>query len=139
MKFKLFIATLFIIFLSIIIFSCEEILKPEIEEITGVIFKVEIPLYGSSASAFILKRPEGINSEEMYYKEYYFDESDEETPDFSQYHYKIIRVRGSLTNINIGSSSLTYIINPEIIEVKDIDYSKISQEEKTNPDSYIWK
>ena len=139
MKFKLFIATLFIIFLSIIIFSCEEILKPEREEVTGVVFKVEIPLYGSTASAFILKRPEKINNEEMYYKEYYFNESDERTPDFSDYHNKIIRVSGYLTNINIGSTFLTYIINPEIIEVKDIDYLKISQEDKTNPDSYIWK
>ena len=32
-----------------------------------------------------------------------------------------------------------YILNPKLIEVKDIERSEISQEDWTNADSYIWK
>ena len=129
MRFKLTIAIL----LFIICFSCKD--KERIDEVVGHIYTVQSPWYGSMASAFVLYRPE---KPEVYYKEYFFDEIYEK-PDLSKYYDKIVRVRGQITNGYLGYTYLTYIRNPQIIEVKDIDIYKISQEDYTNPDSYIWK
>ena len=76
-----------------------------------------------------------INLLKWHYKYYYFDEFDKKTTEeFSKYLYKIIRVKAHITN-----DVYLFLINPKLIEVKDIDYFEISQEDWTNADSYIWK
>lgn len=148
MKLKLSIKILLIIFLLITIFSCKKDLINE-EEVVGLVRLIESPR-GSFSSTLILERPEKANGEvhygghiyykgDTYYKEYYLDEFDKKmTEEFSKYIYRIIRVKAYPTNGYMGMNSLTYLLNPQIIEVKDIDYSVIS-ENLRNPDSYIWK
>lgn len=128
MKLKLFIKILFIIFLLATIFSCKKDLIPK-KEFVGVVAKVESPWYGSMSTAFMLQNPD---------KYYYFDEVYEKV-DMSEYHYKIIRVKAYPTNGYLGMHSITYLLEPEVIEVKDIDYFSIPIEDYTNADSYIWK
>lgn len=139
---------LFIIFLSITIFSCKKELLPE-EEAVGYLYEAQSPR-GSFATTLILDRPEKANGEvhhgghvyykgEFYYKQYHFDDLDKKTIDeFTKYIGKVIRVKGYITNGYMGSP-YPYILNPKLIEVKDIERSEISQEDWTNPDSYIWK
>ena len=147
MKLKLFIKILFIIFLLATIFSCKKDLIPK-KEFVGLVRVVESPWYGSMSSAFLLFRQERANGEVHYMghvytngqqipRWYYFDEVYEKV-DMSEYVGKIIRVKAYPTNGYLGMHSITYLLEPEVIEVKDIDYSVIS-ENYGNPDSYIWK
>ena len=142
---------LFIIFLSITIFSCKKDLLQGEEEvvIVGHLYRV-MSRRGSFATTLLLKRQEKANGEiyyvghvysngQTYYKQYYFDEFDKKTIDeFAKYEHKIIKIKGYITN---GSRLYyPYILNPKLIEVKDIDYYTVSQtEDWTNADSYIWK
>ena len=123
-------------------------LLPE-EEAVGYLYEAQSPR-GSFATTLILDRPEKANGEvhhgghvyykgEFYYKQYHFDDLDKKTIDeFTKYIGKVIRVKGYITNGYMGSP-YPYILNPKLIEVKDIERSEISQEDWTNPDSYIWK
>lgn len=138
---------LFIIFLSITIFSCKKDLIPEKKEIVGLVEMIESPWHGSVRSAYSLYRPEWAKGEVYYLGhvytngqlilwEYIFDDVYEK-PDMSEYIGRIIRVKGYITNGYLGGIE-PYILKPEVIEVKDIDYCKII-EDYANPDSYIWK
>lgn len=128
MKLKLSIKILFIIFLLATIFSCKKDLIPK-KELVGIVSVVESPWYGSMSTAFMLKNPD---------KYYYFDEVYEKV-NMSEYVYKIIRIKAYPTNGYIGMHHITYLLEPEVIEVKDIDYFSIPIEDYTNADSYIWK
>lgn len=143
---KYIFSILFITFLSMIIFSCKKDLLPE-EVVLGHLYRVLSPR-GSFASSLILVRPEKANGTvyygghvysngQTYYKQYYFDDLDNKTTDeFTKYIDKVIRVKGYITNYY----SYPTILNPKLIEVKDIDYYTVSQtEDWTNADSYIWK
>ena len=148
MKLKLFIKILLIIFLFTIFFGCKKKLLQK-EEFVGLVRVVESPWYGSMSTAFELYRPERANGTVHYLGhvytngqlilwEYTFDEIHEKV-DMSEYVGKIIRVKAYVTNGYMGFTSLPYLLEPEVIEVKDIDYFSIPIEDFSNPDSYIWK